>query len=141
MIYTLLACFFYSVIIITGSIASRNINTNVSTAIINTISAMLPIAFVLPILTAKSTQNSQKGILFSIITGVLVTLFTLSIAKAYSSQKVNVVAPIVFGGATFLSTTVSYIIFHEKISKVHMYGLLFLALGFGLVIYARWTNQ
>ncbi len=141
MIYIIGASLFYTFGIMFGVIASRSMNTNLSAAILNIISAILPIAIVIPQLNAKTFQSSQKGILFSIISGVFIAIFTLLLAKSYSTNKVAIVSPIVFGGSIFLSTILSYFFYSEKISRVQLYGLLFLALGFGLVIYARWTNQ
>ncbi len=124
-----------------GVIASRNMNTNLSTAIVNIVTAIIPISFVYPLLNAKTFQGSQKGVIYSLITGVFITLFTLALTKSYSVNKVGIVTPIVFGGAIFLTTILSYFLYSEKVSKIQLYGLLFLALGFSLVIYARWTGR
>lgn len=141
MIYIFLASIFYASAIMFGVVASRSMNTNLSATIVNVVSAILPITIVYPLLNAKTFQGSQKGIIYSLITGVFITLFTLALTKSYSVNKVGIVTPIVFGGAIFLTTTLSYFFYSEKVSKIQLYGLLFLALGFGLIIYARWAGR
>ena len=141
MIYIFLASILYTVGIMFGSAASRSANTNLVAGIMNIVSALLPIALVIPILNAKTFANSKMGIIYAIIAGLLIALFTMALGKAFTENKVAIVSPLVFGGAIFLSTILSYFIFKEQVSRFQAFGLFFLAIGLGLVIYARWTGR
>lgn len=120
-----------------GTVASRKADTNLVSAVMNALSAIIPIAVIIPILNKKIFTNSKYGILMAIIAGIAIALFTMALNKSYSVNKVAIVAPIVFGGAIFLSAILSNIFFKEKIDFLQGVGLAFLGLGLILVIYAR----
>ncbi len=141
MIWIVFAMLLYSVAIIFATAASRNTNTNIAAAIINAVSAAVPIAVSIPILSKKVFHDQRFGMLMAVATGVLIAFFVMSINKAYATNKVGVVAPAVFGGAIFISTILSYFIYKEKISLVQGFGLALLAAGFVIVIYARATGK
>lgn len=137
MIYIILAMVFYAVAIMFGAAASRNANTNLAAAITNLVSAVVPLVVITPLLGKKLFVNQKLGIVFAVFGGVAIAFFVMAINKAYSVNKVGIVAPVVFGGAIFLSTILSYFIFKEKVSALQLVGLILLAVGFGTVIYAR----
>lgn len=141
MIYIILAMLLYSVTILLGTAASRSANTNLVSAITNTISALLPIAVVIPILSKKTIVDQKVGIIYAVLGGLTVALFVMSLNKAFSVNKVAIVSPIVFGGAILLTTVASYFVFKEKVSLVQGIGLALLLVGLGLVIYARATGK
>ncbi len=137
MIYIFLALILYSVAILVGASASRNVNTNLAAAITNLVSAVIPIAVVVPILAKKAFTNYKFGISMAFLDGVLIALFTMALTKAYSINKVGIVAPVVFGGAIFLSTILSYFVFKEKITVTEAVGLILVGIGLVIVTYAR----
>lgn len=141
MVYIFLALIFYSSIIIFGTFASRAADIRIVTAIENLLSAVIPVLTVIPILNKTSYQNQKLGILAAVAAGVLIALFTIFINKAYSVNKVAIVAPIVFGGSIFLSAILSYFIFKEKVSLFQGIGLTFLAIGLIIVTYSRFTGK
>lgn len=127
----------YAVGIIFGAAAARNSNTNIAAAITNIVSAAVPVIVVIPHLAKKGLASSKQGIIFAVLGGISIAFFVMAVNKAYSLNKVGIVTPIVFGGAIFLSSMLSYFIFKEKVSLLQFVGLAFLALGFGVIIYAR----
>ena len=139
MVFIILALLFYSAAIMFGAYASRNANSNLVSAVMNILSAVIPIAVVIPILSKKLIGDSRLGILYAAIAGVAIALFTMALNKSYSVNKVAIVAPIVFGGAIFLSAILSNIFFKEKIGLLQGLGLGFLGIGLILIIYARAT--
>lgn len=141
MIYIFVALICYTAALLFVTAAARNLNTNLSTAIINVVSAIVPIVISIPILSKKSLASQRFGVSMAVLAGIMIALYGLAFAKGISINKVGVVAPVVFGGAIFLSTILSYFIFKEKVSQLQLIGLLFLALGFSLVIYARATGR
>lgn len=141
MIWIIIASVIYGVAIVLAAVASRNANTTVVAAILNTVSAVIPIAVAIPLLEKKTLQQQKYGLIMAVATGVLIAFFVMAVNKAYAVNKVGIVAPAVFGGAIFLSTAISYFALKEKISLLQAIGLLMLAIGFGVIIYARATGK
>lgn len=141
MIYIFLALIFYTAAILLGTAAARNLNTNLSAAITNAVSAIIPIIAVVPILSKKTFTEQKFGILMAFLAGMSIAVFAMALNKGYAFNKVGIVAPIVFGGALFLSTILSYFVFKEKVSQTQFFGLFVLAIGLGIVIYARATGK
>jgi len=135
------ALLLYTATIILGAYASRHADSNLVTAIMNTMSAILPLAIIVPYFSKINVQNSKYGIIAAIIAGATIALFTLSLNKSFTVNKVGIVTPIVFGGAIFLSTILSAILFKEKVSMIQGFGLTFLGIGFIIVTYARWVGK
>ena len=141
MIYIIVALLLYTATIILGAYASRNADSSLVTAIMNTMSAILPIAIIAPFLSKINIQSSKYGIIAAICAGAAIALFTLSLNKSFTVNKVGIVTPIVFGGAIFLSTLLSAVLFKEKVSMIQGVGLTFLGIGFIIVTYARWVGK
>ena len=139
MIYIILAMIFYTIIVLTGTAASRHLNTNLVAAITNLVSAIVPVAVVAPILAKKSFTSSKFGVAMALIDGFFIALFAMSLTKSFSLNKIGIVTPIVFGGSILLSTVASYFIFKEKISVTEGLGLVLVLAGLSVVIYARAT--
>lgn len=141
MLYLILASVFYAAATIVLTIASRNLNTIVVTAILNTISAIIPLTIVLVSGNKGNILNQKYGLLMTVVAGVLISFFSLALTKSYSVNKVAIVAPTVFGSAIFLSAIFSYFLFKEKISLLQGIGLALLFAGLVFVIYARVTGR
>lgn len=141
MVYIFIALLFYTAAILFGTAASRNTNTNLAAAITNLVSAVLPIAVVIPIVSKKMVHDGKFGIFMAICSGIAIAIFALALNKSFALNKVGIVTPLIFGGAIFLSTAASYFIFKEKVSQLQFVGLLFLAVGLGIIIYARVTAK
>lgn len=124
-----------------GTFAARLIDSVFAAAIENVISAILPILVVIPILNGKTIQNQKLGILIAITTGIGIAFFTIFLNKAYSQNKVAIVAPIVLGGSIFISAILSYFFFKEKISLFQGVGLTLLGIGLIFITYARFTGR
>lgn len=141
MIYIILALLLYSIGIMFAAAASRHLNTNLAAAIMGAVSTVIPLLVIIPLLAKKGTQSPKFGILMAVAAGILISLFVMALNKSYAENKVGIVAPVVFGGAIFLSTILSYFIFKEKVSHLQTIGLIFLAIGFSTIIYARVTAK
>ncbi len=137
MIFIILSLLFYTAAIMFGTLASRSADTNLVSAVMNSLSAIIPIAVILPILNRKLFVDSKMGILMAVIAGVAIALFTMTLNKSYSVNKVAIVAPIVFGGAIFFSAVLSSLFFKEKIDLIQGLGLTLLGIGLVLITYSR----
>ena len=141
MIYIFLALGLYTFAILLGTAAARNVNSNIASVVTTIISALATSVVVLPFVSKKMVEGHRFGIIMAALGGISVALFTVMINKAFVVNKVGIVSPIVLGGAIFLSTVFSYFIFKEKVSTVQFIGLLVMAVGLSVVIYARATER
>jgi uncharacterized membrane protein len=143
MIYILLAVLFYTVAIMLSTLASRAVNSNLVSALTNVASTIIPIAIVIPILNKHVLESSQKrfGIIMAILAGLAIGIFAIMLNKSYTENKVAIVAPIVFGGAIFLSAILSNVFLKERISLLQGIGLALLAAALSLIVYARMTGK
>lgn len=141
MVYIFLATVLFACAITFSAIASRSLNTNFAAAIVNVISALIPVAVVIPILNKIPLQNQKVGILAAVIAGTFIALYSMALAKSVSINKLAIVSPIVFGGTILLTALVSYVLFKEKISLFQGIGLALLFLGLIFITYARWSGR
>jgi len=141
MIYIIIATIFYTISILFITAASRNLNSNLSAAIINLIGAVVPFIVAVPLLAKKPFQHHGFGLLMAICAGICIGIFAMASTKSYSLNKVGVVAPVIFGGAIALSSLLSTVIFKEKISLLEGVGLAILVIGFSIIVYARATAR
>lgn len=137
MVYAFLAMILYSLAIVVGSAASRKADTNLVAGFINVVSAIVPFIIAIPFITRRNLTASKHGLLLAAVAGMLIALFSMALTKSYATNKVGVVVPVVFGGAIVLSTLLSAVVFNDKISHVEGFGLLIVAVGFGVIVYAR----
>lgn len=132
---------FYTGAILLSTFASRAINSNLVSAIVNTVSAIIPIVVVAPMLGKKIFENGNMGIITAVLSGICVALFAMTLNKSFQLNKVAIVSPIVFGGAIFLSAILSYFIFKEKAASFQLTGLAFLGIGLLFIIYSAATGK
>lgn len=132
---------FYSAAILFAAVASRNANSNVVSAIVNTVSAIIPLGIVLPVLSNKLLHNSKYGIVMAVLAGIAIALFSLALNKSYSTDKVAIITPLVFGGAIFLSSLASFFFFKEKVTPIQTVGLVLLGAGLLFIIYSKATGK
>jgi drug/metabolite transporter (DMT)-like permease len=137
MIYLILATLLLTVLTIFAALASRNLNTNIVTAIVHTSSIFIPFAVAIPAIVKKEYMNHKFGIIMAIAAGLSVGLYGLTINKAFTVNKLGVVTPAIFGGAILLSTLAGYFLFKETLSTLEFIGLIFVLAGFCLIVYAR----
>lgn len=137
MLYLILATLLYVVAILLTTFATRNLNSGFVTAIINTISAVIPIGVVGFTANKKLLENAKPGIIMAILAGIAIALFTLMLNKSFSVNKVGIVTPIVYGGAIFLTSILGIYLFKEKITMLQGIGLTFIGIGLLIVIYVK----
>ena len=139
MIYLILAVIFYTASLLIGASASRNANTNLVTAVNTFVSAILPFIIIAPILSKKTFHTQKYGILMAALSGIIVSLFVLTLSKSFTQNKIGIITPVVFGGAILFTTILSYFIFKEKITLTEGVGLVLVLAGLSVLIYARAT--
>ncbi|MEK7561527.1 MAG: EamA family transporter [Patescibacteria group bacterium] len=139
MIYLILAVIFYTASLLIGASASRNANTNLVTAVNTFISAIIPFIIIAPLLSKKTFVTQKYGILMAALSGIIVSLFVLTLSKSFTQNKIGIITPVIFGGAILFTTILSYFLFKEKITITEGIGLGLVLAGLVVVIYARAT--
>lgn len=137
MLYIILAIIAYTIAILIATAASRSANTNLVTAVINTVSAVIPILVVAPLLTKEFVVSQKYGILLAVAGGVMIAVFSMALNRSYALVPIGIVAPLVFGGSIVLSAIGGYFIFGEKISAMQLLGLTLVSIGLVVIVYAR----
>lgn len=137
MIYLILATLLLTLLTVFAALASRNLNTNIATAIIQMAALLAPMTVALPIFLKKEHTNSKLGVLTAVAAGILIGLYSLVINKAFTVNKLGVVIPAVFGGAIILTTLAGYFLFKEKLNTFELIGLIFVLAGFCIIVYVR----
>lgn len=141
MLFIIIAMVFYSVALVLLAVASRHLNSNLAAGIINFVSAVIPLALAVPLLSKKTLINNKFGLVIALLGGVCIAIFAIALAKSYSVNKVGIVSPIVFGGAILLSAILSMIFLKEKTTSLQVIGMVILAAGLGVITYARATGR
>lgn len=140
MFFILAAMVLYSLVIIVIAKASRSGDASFVTAVVNAISAIVPLVVIAPAISQKYLNDNKPSIVWSIFSGILITGFSLALAKAYQTDKIAIITPIVFGGAIAISTVLAYFIYNEKISKLEFAGLALVIAGISLVVVSKLNN-
>ncbi|OVE78869.1 hypothetical protein BVY01_04280 [bacterium I07] len=74
------------------------------------------------------------------LSGIIVSLFVLTLSKSFTQNKIGIITPVIFGGAILFTTILSYFLFKEKITVTEGIGLGLVLAGLAVVIYARATT-
>ena len=141
MFFIFAALIFYTAAILLGAFASRRADTNLVAGITNAISAMLPLGVVLVSMARKPLQSQRIGLMAAVAGGVAIALFAMAINKSFTTDKVAIVTPVVFGGAIVLSTVLGSWLFREKITTVQSVGLILMTTGLVAITYAKATGK
>jgi uncharacterized membrane protein len=137
MFYIFVALVFYTLSILALTAASRKADASIVNTFSNIVTILIPLIVMLLKFKLTEILNDKNAILFAVLSGVCIALFGLAISKAYATNNVGIVAPIVFGGSIFLSTILSYFIFGEKVGNLQTVGLALIFLGLCVVVYTR----
>lgn len=137
MLYIILAIIAYTFAILLSTAASRSANTNLVTAVINTVSAVIPILVIAPLLAKEFVVSQKYGMALAVGAGVMIAVFSMALNRSYALVPIGIVAPLVFGGSIVLSAIGGYFVFGEKISTMQLLGLTLVSVGLLVIIYAR----
>ena len=137
MIYLLFAVLLFTSITMLSAAASRKMDSNIFTLIVNIASVLLPAIIVAPYFGKKIVESNKSAIIMAVIAGLCVGAFAMTVNKSFTVNKVAIVTPVVFGGTILLTTILSYFIFKETIKGYEIVGLLLVLLGISFIVYAR----
>lgn len=96
--------------------------------------ASFTMAIVLFMLFSKQTENNSRGILYAVIGGLLISLFTTFTFKALSSGPgVSTVIPIIRVGAVLLVSILGVLLFRDKLTWNLALGVILACAGVYLI--------
>ena len=91
-------------------------------------------AIILFLVFSRHYENNQKGILYAIIGGVLISIFTTFTFKALSSGPgVSTVIPIIRVGAVLLVALLGVLLFKDKLTWNLVTGIVLASIGVYLI--------
>lgn len=89
-------------------------------------------------LTSRKVVNDKQSIIYAVIGGILISIFTLFSFKALlTGPGVSVVMPVLRVGGIALVVLLSVVILKEKLSGQTIFGLVLSAMG----IYLLFSNK
>lgn len=141
MVYIISALILYTIAILLGTVAARKADTNLVTAIVNAISTIIPLIVVATYMKKDMFVKSKEGLIYAVLGGIAIAFFTMAMNKSFATNKVAIVSPVVFGGAIFLSSVLSYFLFKEKITPMQGIGLVVVLIGFLVIILAKLSGR
>ncbi len=94
-------------------------------------------AITLYLLFSRKLEGNPKGMIFAVIGGVLISIFTTFSFKALSLGPVSTVIPVIRVGGVLLVTILGIILFKEKLTLNLVIGVLVSALGLYLIFSSR----
>ncbi len=141
MIYIIIATILYTIALIFITLSARHADTNLATAITNIVSTILPVIIIIPYLNKKLVSDGKVGLIYAILGGIAIALYTLALTKSFATNKIAIVSPIIYGGSIFLTAIISFILFKEKISLFQGIGLSLVGVGILFILYAIVTGK
>lgn len=141
MIYIIIATILYTIALIFITLSARHADTNLATAITNIVSTILPVIIIIPYLNKKLVSDGKVGLIYAILGGIAIALYTLALTKSFATNKVAIVSPIIYGGSIFLTAIISFVLFKEKISLFQGIGLSLVGVGILFILYAIVTGK
>lgn len=137
MLYIILASVLYSIAIMLGAFASRKADPTLVAGITNLVSAILPFLILIKNFRAATEEPSKIGLLSAALTGGLISIFVIFLNRAYATEKIAIITPMVFGGSILFSSILSFFIYREKIDALQLLGLCLILIGIALIIISK----
>lgn len=136
----ILATIFYTFFEIFTSRAGNRIDANLSAIIFNGLGAFIPIITYISLKFVKGTKliaATTSGIIYSILAGVAIAVFSILLIKIFEKGGLAYVIPLIYGGSIVLASLTGWLIFKESISGLQTIGILIIITGIALVIIAK----
>ena len=133
------AIVFYTLFDVFASKASNGIDANLSSVIFNGLGAALPLAIYgfLKFKGSKLVQTTSPGVLYSVLAGVSIAIFSILLIKIFERGGLAYVMPLIYGGAVILASLVGWLLFKEAVSALQLVGIAAVALGIALIVIAK----
>jgi uncharacterized membrane protein len=126
----------YAVFGVLASQAGGRIDAKLSSAILNGVGAVLPLAlWQLQRMTRGGLLESQPlGLVFSLSAGLAVGVFSILLVTLYGrGGELSFVFPTIYGGATALAAVFGWIVLGDAFSWVRLCGVVGIVVGIALL--------
>lgn len=134
-----LAAIFYTLYDAFASKASQGIDPNASSTIFNGLGALIPLAIYVYLKLRKgvSITTTKNGVIYSILAGVSIALFSILFVKIFQKGTLSYVIPLIYGSTIVMASLLGIFMFHDKINSLQSVGLAVITIGVVLVVIAK----
>jgi uncharacterized membrane protein len=132
----ILAVILYAIFITFVSRAGGKIDDGLGGFIFNGIGAVVPLVVFVAMRASHAKgmlPTSKNGVLYSVIAGVAIGLFTLVVMKIFQKGSLGYVMPIIYGGAVVLSSLAGWFLLSATVNALQVAGILLVVAGIVLV--------
>lgn len=139
-ILIIFATILYTLFDIFVSKASNGVDANLSTFIFNGLGAIIPLIFYVYYKFsrgAKLIASTNSGMIYSILAGIAIALFSVLLVKIFEKGGLAYVIPLIYGGTVALASLAGWLIFKEAVSGLQIFGIFVIILGIGLIILSK----
>ena len=139
---TIFLIVFYSVFVILLSKMGSKLPSSLGAAIFSCVSGLLAFGYYMYERLSFKTSllaTSTMGLWYAVIAGVVIGIWNVVLILVFArGANISYVQPLVYGlGAVAIPTCVGVFFFKESISLVQGFGISFILLGFGLVVFSK----
>ena len=130
----------YTLFDVFASRAGNRIDSNLSAFLFNIIGAAIPIVIYVFLKFGKKTAliaATSSGIIYSVLAGVSVALFSILLIKVFEKGGLAYVMPLIYGGSIVLASLIGWLLFKESISTLHFAGMATVIVGIVLIIVSK----
>lgn len=134
------ATILYTLFDIFASRAGNRIDAHLSSVIFNGLGAILPLviyAFYKLSKGAKLIAITGSGILYSVLAGLAIALFSILLIKIFEKGGLAYVVPLIYGGTVALASLTGWLIFKEAVSGLQILGIAVVVIGIGLIVFSK----
>jgi uncharacterized membrane protein len=126
----------YAIFITFVSRAGGKIDDGLGGFIFNGVGAVVPIVVFLAMKASHAKgmlPATKNGVLYSVLAGVAIGLFTLVVMRIFQKGSLGYVMPIIYGGAVVLSSLAGWFLFSATVNALQIAGILLVVAGIVLV--------
>ena len=132
----ILATLVYAAFGIFASRAGGRIDAKLSSAILNGIGAILPLAIwqIQRMSRGGLMASRPSGVVFSILAGLAVGVFSILLVTLYGrGGELSFVFPVIYGGAIAITAVVGWVALGDAFSWARLGGVVGIVVGIGLL--------
>lgn len=119
--------------------AAGRIDPLLATFIYNCVAGVLPfiVYFYGRVRGAPMMESTQAGMLYAVLSGVMLSAFSLVLLRIFDKGGVGYTVPLIYGGTIVFTSLVGWLVFKEQIPLLQGIGIVVMLAGMGLVVYSR----
>lgn len=136
LILTLVCALFYAGFAIFADLAGNGINSWLAAVLYNGIGTIIPLVVYLAV--SSKGKTTTKGIVFASLAGICIMLFSVLLARIFSSGgTLGYVIPVIYGSVILLSSLFGWLVLKNKVNGLQIGGLVLLLAGILMIILSK----